>query len=136
RGLAQAANFSRAADSNALAQAIDIVGNGLQRSSGFDTLAAFEERAWESVLNSLFNPAATHRATMVTAGVSSGKTYAFALPIMTVLVYRALLGQGGMNRALVVYPRTSLVEDQYQTFSRLVAGINDELQGRGLSTIT
>jgi hypothetical protein len=136
RGLAQNGNFSRAADSNALAQAIDIVSNGLQRSSGYDTLAAFQERAWESVLDSLFNLAATNRATMVTAGVSSGKTYAFALPIMTVLVYRALVKQGGTNRALVVYPRTSLVEDQYQSFSRLIEGINAEMTSRGLDTIT
>jgi hypothetical protein len=134
--LAQTGNFSRATNSNALAQAIDIVSHGLQRSSGYDTLAAFQERAWESVLDSLFNPAATHRATMVTAGVSSGKTYAFALPIMTVLVYRALMKQGGINRALVVYPRTSLVEDQYHSFSRLIDGINAEMTGRGLDTIT
>ena len=73
---------------------------------------------------------------MVTAGVSSGKTYAFALPIMTVLVYRALLRQGGANRALVVYPRTSLVEDQYHSFLRLIAGINAEMKSRGLDTIT
>src|SRR5262249_1821996 len=99
-------------------------------------LATFQERAWESVLNSLFNPAVTHRATMVTAGVSSGKTYAFALPIMTLLVYRALVKQGGINRALVVYPRTSLVEDQYHSFSRLIAGINAEMTSRSLDTIT
>src|SRR2546427_2085775 len=134
-GLTQTGRFSRA-DSAALAQAIDIVGKGLQRSSGYDTLAAFQQRAWESVLDSLFNPAATHRATMVTAGVSSGKTNSFALPIMTVLVYRALVQQGGTNRALVVYPRTSLVEDQYHSFSRLIAGINAEMTSRGLNTIT
>lgn len=132
----QQGSFARAADPTALAEAIDIVGKGLLRSSGCDTLAAFQERAWESVLDSLFNSASKHRATMVTAGVSSGKTYSFALPIMTVLVYRALVNQGGLNRALVVYPRTSLVEDQYQGFSRLITGINDELTSRSLPPIT
>jgi hypothetical protein len=135
-GRAHQGHFSRAADSAALAQAIEIVGKGLERSSGYDALAAFQERAWESVLSSLFNPGSKHRATMVTAGVSSGKTYSFALPIMTVLVYRALVNQGGTNRALVVYPRTSLVEDQYHAFSRLIAGINEELTSRGLIEIT
>jgi hypothetical protein len=132
----QTGSLAHALDPKALAQAIEIVGKGLGRSSGHDALAAFQERSWESVLESLFNPASKHRATMVTAGVSSGKTYSFALPIMTVLVYRALLNQGGLNRALVVYPRTSLVEDQYQAFSRLIGGINDELASRGLSPIT
>ncbi len=135
-GCAQQGQFARAADSTALAQAIEIVGKGFQRSCGYDTLAAFQERAWESVLDSLFNPGSTRLATMVTAGVSSGKTYSFALPIMTVLVYRALLNQGGTNRALVVYPRTSLVEDQYHAFSRLIDGINEELTSRGLQVIT
>ena len=132
----QKGRFSGAVNSGALAQAIDIVGKGLQRSSGYDTLAGFQDRAWDSVLTSLFSPGVKHRATMVTAGVSSGKTYSFALPIMTVLVYRSLVNQGGINRALVVYPRTSLVEDQYHTFTHLIAGINEELTSRGLSAIT
>jgi hypothetical protein len=129
-------SFSRATSGSALAQAIDIVGKGLQRSSGYDTLALFQERGWESVLDSLFNPQAAHRATMVTAGVSSGKTYSFALPILTLIVYRAITGHGGMNRALVIYPRTSLVEDQYHAFSRLIAGVNEELSSRGLTVVT
>jgi hypothetical protein len=129
-------HFSRAVDAARLAQAIAIVGNGLRRSIGCDALANFQERTWESVLDILFNPSARHRATMITAGVSSGKTYSFALPIMTVVVYRALLNQGGANRTLVVYPRTSLVEDQYHTFSRLIANINDELAECGLALIT
>lgn len=129
-------HFARAKNAMLFAQAIEVVGAGLCRASGFDALAGFQARAWESVLESLFTPDAAHRATMVTAGVSSGKTYSFALPIMTVVVYRALLGEGGINRALVVYPRTSLVEDQYQAFSRLIAGINEELAARGLRLLT
>jgi len=128
--------FSGATNTLALAQAIDIVGKGIVRSIGQDSLAAFQERAWESVLDSLFSPKAGHRATMVTAGVSSGKTYAFALPILTLVVYRALQNEGGVNRALVVYPRTSLVEDQYHAFTRLIGGVNEELTNRGLPTIT
>lgn len=129
-------SFSRASSPSALAQAIDIVGHGLLRSSGHGTLAAFQQRGWESVLESLFDHKVEHRATMVTAGVSSGKTYAFALPILTLIVYRALTNHGGVNRALVIYPRTSLVEDQYHSFSRLIAGVNEELSSRGLPMTT
>ena len=132
----KAGDFSRATAPDVLAKAIEIVGKGLQRATGHDTLAAFQGRAWESVIETLFAPDPKHRATMVTAGVSSGKTYAFALPIMTTVVYRALLNQGGNCRALVVYPRTSLVEDQYYTFSNLIAGVNQELAAQGLSMIT
>lgn len=131
-----AATFGPPVNSTMLAQAIDIVGHGFEQSIGSGELAAFQERAWHSVLESMFNPNSKHRATVVTAGVSSGKTYSFALPIMTLIVYRALANQGGRNRALVVYPRTSLVEDQYHSFSHLIAGVNAELSKRGFSTIT
>ncbi len=129
-------HFSRATDTNQLMLAIEIVGKGLERSLGCDALAGFQERTWKSVLDILFNPGAKYRATMITAGVSSGKTYSFALPIMTAVVYHALLNHRGVIRALVVYPRTSLVEDQYHTFLRLIAGINEELMSRGLEEIT
>jgi len=110
--------FSRAKNTKALAEAIDVVGKGLARSTGVDALAGFQERSWASVLESLFDPNASHCATMVTAGVSSGKTNAFALPILTLIVYRALCGDGGANRALVVYPRTSLVLKQARSQAR------------------
>src|SRR6266849_993172 len=134
--MAQQGRFSQATDVARLSTAIDVVGKGLARANGSNTLAAFQTRGWESVLDSLWNPTASHHATIVAGGVSSGKTYAFTLPILTVLVYRSLLGQGGRNRALIVYPRTSLVEDQYHGLKELIAGINDELSSRGLAEIT
>src|SRR5216683_2844644 len=120
--MAQQGRFSQATDVARLSTAIDVVGKGLARANGSNTLAAFQTRGWESVLDSLWNPTASHHATIVAGGVSSGKTYAFTLPILTVLVYRSLLGQGGRNRALIVYPRTSLVEDQYHGLKELIAG--------------
>ena len=50
----------------------------------------------------------------IVAGVSSGKTIAFMLPLIIQVIIRSLEGEGGKVRALVVYPRATLVEDQFQ----------------------
>jgi len=112
--------FPRAADRPRLTSAIQVVGQAL----ALPSIAAFQERAWESILRCLFGQPRATDAVMITAGVSSGKTYAFLLPALTLLVYRALCGEGHRNRVLVIYPRTSLVEDQYHNLRRVLASIN------------
>ncbi len=121
--LVDAGDFPRALDANALKLALQIVGNGL----GYAHIAAFQERAWETILRSLFSQPRPLDATMITAGVSSGKTFAFLLPTLTLVVYRTLCGQGRRNRALIIYPRTSLVEDQYHGLRELLGQINAQL---------
>ncbi len=115
--------FPKAPEADALKLALHIVGVGL----GCSHIAAFQDRAWETILRSLFAQPRPFDATMITAGVSSGKTFAFLLPTLTLLVYRALCGQGRRNRALIIYPRTSLVEDQYHGLRELLGQINAQL---------
>lgn len=121
--LVDTADFQRVAKRDELRLALQIVGDGL----GYSHIAAFQERAWESILRTLFAKPRTTDAAMITAGVSSGKTFAFLLPTLTLLVYRALCGDGHCNRALIIYPRTSLVEDQYHGLRRLLEQINLQL---------
>ena len=121
--LVDAGEFPRASDANALKLALQVVGAGL----GYSHIAAFQERAWETMLRSLFSQPRQIDSTMITAGVSSGKTFAFLLPTLTLVVYRALCGQGRRNRALIIYPRTSLVEDQYHGLRELLGQINAQL---------
>jgi hypothetical protein len=121
--LVDAGQLPRAEDTAALRLALQVVGAGL----GCSRIAAFQERAWEAILRSLFGRPRSSDATIITAGVSSGKTFAFLLPTLTLLVYRALRGEGRRNRALIIYPRTSLVEDQYHGLRELLAQINAQL---------
>lgn len=124
--MVDAGRFPAAVDRGALKLAIETVAAALRHPS----IAAFQERAWEQILESIFEPQRSFDATMITAGVSSGKTFAFLLPALTLVVYRALCGQKGRNRVLVVYPRTSLVEDQYHGLRRLLEQVNIELATR------
>ena len=121
--LADAGEFPRAANTNMLKFALRIVGAGL----GHTHIAAFQERAWEQILRSLFSNPRQNDATVITAGVSSGKTFAFLLPLLTLLVYRTLCDEPRCNRALIIYPRTSLVEDQYRALRELLARVNETL---------
>jgi hypothetical protein len=124
--MVDAAHFGLATDRSALKLAIEIVAAGL----GHSSIAGFQDRAWESILSTLFDTPRPYEATMITAGVSSGKTFAFLLPALTLAVYRTLTGEGRRNRVLVIYPRTSLVEDQYHNLRRLIEQVNVQLAAR------
>lgn len=124
--MVDAGRFARATDPDALKLAIDVVAAGL----GHASIAGFQERAWEAILSTLFATQRPNDATMITAGVSSGKTYSFLLPALTLAVYRALTGAGRHNRILVIYPRTSLVEDQFHNLRQLIVQINAQLSLR------
>ncbi|WP_426753393.1 DEAD/DEAH box helicase [Myxococcus sp. Y35] len=119
----------RRESADTLKLAIQRTGVGL----GHSQIAAFQVRAWKSVLRSLFEEPRQVDTTMITAGVSSGKTYSFLLPLLTLLVYRALRGEGRHNRALIIYPRTSLVEDQYHGLHKVIESINAQLTAHGTS---
>lgn len=109
--------------------AIEVVGEAL----GHPAVSGFQERTWATVLAGLFGRPRAADAATITAGVSSGKTFAFLLPLLSLLVYRALTGQGRRCRALVLYPRTSLAIDQHHVAEKFVTGVNAVLARRGLA---
>lgn len=121
--LVDAGHFPRASNRDACKQAIRVVAGKL----GHSHLADFQARAWETVLASIFG--CETDGTMLTAGVSSGKTLGFLLPLLTLLVYRRFVesGQSRRVRGLIIYPRTSLVEDQYHGLCRILERINAQL---------
>ena len=64
---------------------------------------------------------------MITAGVSSGKTFAFLLPTLTLVVYRAPVWPRAAQPGAYHLPRSSLVEDQYHGLRELLGQINAQL---------
>src|SRR5262249_7775378 len=98
-----AGEFPSAIDSTALKLALQVVGDGL----GHSHIAGFQERAWDTILDCLLGDPRRANAAAIAAGVSSGKTFAFLLPTLTLVAYRALSGAGRRNRVLIIYPRTS-----------------------------
>ena len=115
-----AGRFPLARNRDHLKRAVRVVANGF----GHPHMANFQARAWEAVLASIFGD--EKDGTMITAGVSSGKTFGFLLPLLTLLVYCRFMesAQPRRVRGLIIYPRTSLVEDQYHGLCRVLERIN------------
>jgi len=67
------------------------------------------------------------RGLVVTASTGSGKTYAFFLPVLAYcLAEKGLRGQGGV-KAICLYPRVALSENQLEDFVRLLYRANQHL---------
>jgi hypothetical protein len=101
-------------------KSISIVLNALSHQVG-DHIARFQIEATRAALSE----ASSSKPLAIVAGVSSGKTIAFALPLLVNAVDRSLNGQGGRVRALFVYPRATLVEDQFQRIQTWSVKINE-----------
>jgi len=70
------------------------------------------------------------RNLIISAGVGSGKTFAFIIgPLIDVLTKMQYDPSGGVL-CLVLYPRISLVQDQYVTINKIVQKINQLLRSR------
>lgn len=101
--------------------AVTLVLKALERQFG-NRLARFQVEAAKAALQQ--HSSGQNDALAIVAGVSSGKTIAFALPALILGAARALEGKGGRVRTLFIYPRATLVEDQFQRVRAWTEEIN------------
>lgn len=97
------------------------------RGDGPMNLAAFQVDATSRILRG--GNENTDTATMITAGTGSGKTLAFYLPALLRIGER--IGQDNYTQALVIYPRTELLKDQFAETYDLARQIDDVLSASG-----
>lgn len=65
-------------------------------------------------------------AQVIVAGVGSGKTYGFLIPVLISALARVYRGSASERRCtLVLYPRKALARDQYEVFSRVMGEIDN-----------
>jgi hypothetical protein len=115
-----------------LAQVIDQSLRKLQKMSGF------QRRAFEAILRAAETDerGGGLRGVVVTAGTGAGKTYAFFLPVLVrALLERCLRGQVGV-KAICVYPRVALSENQLADFIEVLFHLNRALAAAQLPPIT
>lgn len=63
---------------------------------------------------------------VIVAGVGSGKTYAFLIPLLVSALARVYRGALSERRStLVLYPRKALARDQYEVFSTVIKEIDN-----------
>ena len=111
-----------------LAQACDAVLEALT-ATGVNTLAAFQSNSVLATLAGLYCPVYRDRydAHVVTAGVGSGKSYAFQIGALIHCAYCLLSHAPHGFRVLLLYPRVVLAANQFQELGRLIERVGQRL---------
>lgn len=106
-----------------LVQATEAVTQALEQrlGPGRDKLAGFQVASVAATLAGLYSDEyrQSHEAHVITAGVGSGKSFAFQLGALIHTTACALLGLSGL-RVLLIYPRVVLAANQFQELRELV----------------
>lgn len=129
QGLHHTAHLRRSVDRDRLCRAASTVIDAVGRVLGGS--ARFAEFQCDSVVATLAGLYAddfrrSHDAHVVTAGVGSGKSYAFQVGALIHLAYSALGSERGL-RVLMLYPRVALAANQFQDLHALVNEVNSDL---------
>lgn len=101
-------------------------------------LSGFQCRAFEAILRivELDERGGGSRGVVVTAGTGAGKTYAFFVPVLVkALLDRCLRDRVGV-KAICIYPRVALSENQLADFIEILFHLNRALAAAGLPQLT
>ncbi len=101
-------------------------------------LSGFQAGAYGAILKviELDQQREQERGVVVTAGTGAGKTYAFLLPVLTkVIIERCLRRRVGV-KAICIYPRVALSENQLADMIEILHYLNRELAQRNLPTLS
>ena len=101
-------------------------------------MSGFQNRAFEKIFQAieLDQQKGIEKGIVVTASTGAGKTYAFFLPILAkILIERCLRGKIGV-KAICIYPRVALSENQLTDFIEVLFYLNKILDEHSLPTLT
>jgi DEAD/DEAH box helicase/Helicase conserved C-terminal domain len=114
---------------------LEVINNSLPK---LRSMSGFQGRTFESILQviELSKQQGIEKGVVVTASTGAGKTYAFFLPILAkMIIERCLRGKIGV-KAICIYPRVALSENQLTDFIEVLFHLNQVLEGRDLPTLT
>ncbi|MBD2665159.1 putative helicase [Richelia sinica FACHB-800] len=117
---------------NLLLEVIDTYLPKLRQMSGF------QKRTLERILEAIELKAqeGIEKGVVVTASTGAGKTYAFFLPVLAkMLLERCLRGREGV-KAICIYPRVALSENQLTDFIEVLFYLNQVLAKNNLPELT
>ncbi len=77
------------------------------------------------ILSAEFAETSDRPAQVLTAGVGSGKTFAFMVPVLISALARVRSGESQRRSTLLLYPRRALATDQFDVLKRIVSIINN-----------
>lgn len=101
-------------------------------------LSGFQTRTFEKILNiiELERQQGIEKGVVVTASTGAGKTYAFFLPLLAkIIIERCLRNKIGV-KAICIYPRVALSENQLTDFIEVLFYLNQILAKYKLPSLT
>ncbi|RRR69304.1 MAG: DEAD/DEAH box helicase, partial [Candidatus Viridilinea halotolerans] len=101
-------------------------------------LSQFQEDALREILQVIELSAArgSERGVVVTAGTGAGKTYAFFLPVLVKVILDRVLRKKIGVKAICIYPRLALSENQLRDFVEAIFCVNQVLAAEDLPLIS
>ncbi len=114
---------------------VEVIGRALPK---LQQMSGFQRRAFEAILKAveLDERGGGFRGVVVTAGTGAGKTYAFFLPVLVrAILERCLRGKVGV-KAICIYPRVALSENQLADFIEVLFHLNRALAAAHLPPLT
>ncbi len=102
------------------------------------TISQFQEDGLHAILQiiALGQQRSMERGVVVTAGTGAGKTYAFFLPMLAKMIIDRCLRQQVGVKAICLYPRVALSENQLSDFVEALFHVNQILADRQLPQLT
>ncbi len=101
-------------------------------------MSGFQSRTFKEILQTieLDEQRGIEKGVVVTASTGAGKTYAFFLPVLAkIILERCLRGKEGV-KAICIYPRVALSENQLNDFIDWVFHLNEILRNQNLPAVT
>jgi len=108
--------YSRPLVEIAIDDAVGAVAAQLATNRPLDSVrfSRFQLESATEMLVSQLDPNYTYKAQILTAGVGSGKTFAFLVPVVVSALIARRAPPGRPQRQLLVYPRRALARDQFE----------------------
>ncbi len=102
----------------------------------YPMVSQFQVRSTRHIFNLLRNQTSDLRGVVITTATGSGKTLAFSAPmLLEALLEKDIAGQPGV-KAICIYPRQKLAENQLAEFVRVSHRLNKSLRHLGMPVLT
>lgn len=102
---------------------------------GFHLLADFQSRCFEKIFTHLANPLTPNKGLVISAGTGTGKTLSFFGPLLLYSMLEKAAGGSKGVKALCVYPRIKLAENQLESFIKSLHEVNSHVNFKEKLTI-
>jgi hypothetical protein len=93
---------------------------------GFGTISDFQDRCFKKIFAHLTNPQSSTRGLVISAGTGMGKTLSYIAPLLLYILFEKAEKIVG-TKAICIYPRIKLAENQIEGFIKSIYKINQRL---------